>query len=242
MVRAPGSAGLLPRALAALGLVLLTGCQVKLDVDLTARPDGGGEVRAKLVLDKDATAAVPDLAQDLRLDDLEAAGWSIEGPSRQEDGETRVEASKSFTTPAGADRAVEELSGPKGPFGDLRLRVDRSFLETRTSVEGAVDLSTGVEGFSDDVLKQRLGSPLGVDVATVERQLGKPLEEMLEVTVRARLPGEAPTVMSPKLGQRMELTATARRWNIERIAMAAVSVVSGVALVVVLTRRLLSAR
>ncbi|MDQ3570983.1 MAG: hypothetical protein M3396_10285, partial [Actinomycetota bacterium] len=87
-----------------------------------------------VVLDKDATAQVPDLARDLRLDDLEAAGWSIEGPSRLEDGQTRIEASKSFSTPAGASRAVEELSGPRGPFGELRLRVDRSFLETRTSV------------------------------------------------------------------------------------------------------------
>ncbi|HSH59391.1 MAG TPA: hypothetical protein VK988_07075, partial [Acidimicrobiales bacterium] len=191
---------------------------------------------------KEAAAQVPDLAQDLRLDDLDAAGWEVEGPSRNGDGEVRVEAVKAFTTPAGAGRAVEELSGPKGPFRDFRLRVDRSFLETRTSVDGTVDLSRGLEGFSDEVLAQRLGSPLGVDLATVERQLGRPLPEMFRVTVGARLPGEAPTVVSPELGQRAELAASARRLNVERIATAALAVVTGLALIAVLLGRLLASR
>ncbi len=211
-------------------------------MDLTARPDGGGQVRATVVLDKQAAAQVPDLAQDLRLDDLDAAGWEVEGPSGSDGGEVRVEATKSFTTPAGASRAIEELGGPKGPFRDFRLRVDRSFLETRTSVDGTVDLSSGLEGFSDEVLRQRLGSPLGVDLATVERQLGRPLQEMFRVTVEARLPGEAPTVVSPELGQRAELVASARRLNVERIVAAAVAGVAGLVLAVVLLRRLLGSR
>jgi len=184
---------------------LLTGCQVRLDVELSARTDGGGTVRANVILDKEAAAQVPNLAQDLRLDDLDAAGWevTVRGPSDDVDGQVRVEAVKSFTTRTGAERAFEELSGPKGPFRDFRLRVDRSFLETRTSVDGTVDLSSGLEGFSDDVLRQRLGSPLGVDLATVERQLGRPLAEMFQVSVGARLPGESPTVVNPKLGQRV---------------------------------------
>lgn len=225
-----------------MGLVLLTGCQVRLDVDLVARQDGAGEVRATLVLDKEAAAQVPDLANDLRLDDLDAAGWKVEGPSRSDDGEVRVEAVKSFTTPAGAGRAVEELSGPKGPFRDFKLRVERSFLETRTSVDGTVDLSAGLEGFSDEVLRQRLGSPLGVDVATVERQLGKPLKEMFRVSVGARLPGEAPTVVTPELGQRVELVASAKRLNVERIVAGAMALVAGLALLAVLLRRLLTSR
>ena len=229
-------------ALATLGLLLLTGCQVRLDVDLVARPDGAGEVRATVVLDKEAAAQVPNLKQDLRVDDLAAAGWKVEGPSRGDDGEVRVEAVKSFTTPAGATRAVEELSGPKGPFRDFHLRVERSFLETKTSVNGTVDLSSGLEGFSDEVLRQRLGSPLGVDLATLERQLGEPLKEMFRVSVGARLPGEAPTVVAPELGQRVELVASARRLNVEPIAAAAVATVAALVLMAVLLRRLLASR
>lgn len=195
-----------------------------------------------MVLDKETAAQVPDLAQDLRLDDLDAAGWEVEGPSGGDEGEVSVEATKSFTTPAGASRAIEELGGPKGPFRDFRLRVDRSFLETRTSVDGTVDLSSGLEGFSDEVLRQRLGSPLGVDLATVERQLGRPLEEMFRVTVEARLPGEAPTVVSPELGQRAQLVASARRLNVERIVAAALAGLAGLVLLAVLFRRVLGSR
>lgn len=195
-----------------------------------------------MVLDKEAAAQAPNLAQDLRLDDLDAAGWKVKGPSRSDDGEFRVEAVKSFATPAGAGPVVEELGGPKGPFRDFRLQVERSFLETRTSVDGTVDLSGGLEGFSDEVLTQRLGSPLGVDVATVERQLGRPLREMFRVEVGARLPGEAPRVVTPALGQRVELSASAKRVNVERIAAAVVAVVAGLALLAVLLWRLLASR
>ena len=193
-----------------------------------------------MVLDEEAAAQVPNLTRDLRLDDLEEAGWSVEGPAPAEGGEIRIQAVKSFATPGGADRAIEELGGPSGPFRDFRLRVDRSFFETRTSVNGTVDLASGLESFSDEALKQRLGSPLGVDLATVERQLAKPLKDMFRVQVAARLPGEAPTVVNPVLGQRVELSASARRTNLERIAAGSLAILGGVALAVVLLRRLLS--
>ena len=225
-------------SLAGLSLLLLTGCRVDLDVDLSARANGSGEVRATVTLDKDAAAQVPELERDLRLSDLEAAGWSVDGPSRQEDGSVRVRASKSFSDPDGAGRAMSELGGPTGPFRDFRLRVDPSFVETRTTVRGTADLSGGLEAFSDEVLRQRLGSPLGVDVATVERQLGRPLTDAFRVSVAARLPGGAPTVVRPELGQRAELAASARRLNVDRIAAGGLAGVAGLALVVVLVARL----
>jgi hypothetical protein len=221
-------------------LLFLTGCQVTVDVDVSADAGGGGEVRATVVLDRDAAAQAPNLAEDLRVDDLAAAGWEVEGPSRREGGEVRIEAVKPFAGPAGAHQAVEELSGPGGPFRDFRLSVDRSFVETRTSLTGTVDLSSGLEGFSDDVLRQRLGSPLGVDLAAVQRQLGKPLADAFQIRVEAHLPGEEATVVSPRLGQRQELTASARRLNTERIAFGALAVVSALALLGVLVRRLVT--
>lgn len=199
-------------------------------------------MRATVVLNKEAAAQAPNLAQDLRLDDLDAAGWKVQGPSRGDDGQVRIEVAKSFASAADAGRVIEELSGPKGAFRDFRLRVKRSFLETRTSVDGTVDLSAGLEGFSDDVLRQRLGSPLGVDVATLERQTGRPLKETFQVRVAARLPGAVPTVVTPELGQRVELASSARRLNVERIAAGAVALVAGLVLIAVLLRRLTASR
>lgn len=211
-----------------------------MEVDLDVRADGGGEVRATVVLDKDAADQVPDLAQDLRVDDLEAAGWSLEGPSKREDATVELEAAKSFADPAGAERALQELSGPNGPLRDFDLQFDRSFVETRSAVDGSVDLTPGLEGFSDEVLKQRLGAPLGVDVAAHERRTGRPLRDSFQVRVTVRLPGEEPAVASPALGQRQELAVAARRWNRERIAFSAVALVSGLALVGVVLRRALT--
>ena len=81
-----------------------------------------------------------------------------------------------------------------------------------------------------------------MDVATAERQLGRPLKEMFRVTVGARLPGEAPTMLSPELGQRVELAASARRLNVERIVAGGLAVVAGLVLIAVLLRRLLASR
>ena len=232
-------------ALAGLALLALSGCQAHLKVEVRARTDGSGQVRAAVILDKEAAAQVPDLARQVRVDDLEEAGWRVEGASSRNDGGSQMQAVKSFRSPAGAARALEELSGPKGPFRDFSLTVDRSYLETRTALRGTVDLSQGLEGFSDDVLAQRLsssglGKPLGVDLATVERQLGVPLREAFRFEVVSRLPGEEPTVWRPELGRRMQLEATTRRWNGERIAAGAVAVLAGLSLMVVLVRRLLT--
>ncbi len=226
--------------IAGLALVALSGCQARLEVDVDAGTAGSGEVRATVVLDREAAEQVPDLAGQLRVGDLERAGWRVEAPSRRSDGGSQIRAVKPFRSAAGAARALRELGGDEGPFRDLRLHVDRSYLRTRTALTGTVDLSSGLEGFSDEVLRQRLGSPLGVDPATVERQLGRPLRDVVTFRVRALLPGEDPAVVTPSLGQRVEVRASAERWNVERLVFGAVALVAGVALVGVLLGRLRS--
>lgn len=224
-------------ALAGLALFLLAGCDVGLDVEIEAGPGGSGEVKASVVLDREAAAQVPDLARLVRVDDLEEAGWRIEGPSARGDGGSRIEAVKSFRSAEGMARVMAELAGPTGPFRHFRLDVDHSYLETRTALGGTVDLTRGLEGFSDDVLVQRLGSPLGVDRATIERQLGQPLGDAFHFEVVARLPGKETTVR-PQLGERVELAVSSTRLNTERIVFSAVAVLAGLALVAVLVRRL----
>ena len=236
----PTASGRLGLALAGLALVLLSGCQARLNVDVSAKSDGTGQVRATVVLDKEAAAQVPDLARLIRVEDLQRSGWRVEGPSRREDGGSQVRATKSFRSRAGASRAVEELNGAQGPFRDFRLTVERSYLDTRTNFTGTVDLSRGLEAFSDETLARRLGSPLGVDLPTLEGQLGQPLHEAFRFEVVARLPGEGPKVWRPELGRRMQLDASTRRWNAERIAFSGLASVSGLALLVVLVHRLLT--
>lgn len=224
-----------------LAVAALSGCQADVDVGLDVEPDGSGQVKATVRLDRAAAAQVPNLAGQLRVEDLAAAGWRLEGPTRSDDGGAQVSAVKSFDSPAGARRAVEELAGPRGPLRDFALALRRSFLETRTELSGTVDLSSGLEGFGDEVLRNRLGgSSLGVDPAVLERQLGARLADVFGLEVTARLPGRGPATVKLELGERAQLRASAHRWNTERIAFAAVAVVSSLALVVVLVRRALS--
>lgn len=232
---------------AVLSLLLLAGCQAGVSVEVRGARGGGGEVRATVSLDRDAARRVPDLAEQLRTEDLRAAGWRIDGPRPAPAGGAVVRASKPFSSAAGAARAVEELSGGAGPFGSLRVTTERTFWKTRTAVRGGVDLSGGLEAFSDEVLAGRLGSPLGVSPAELEREAGRPLGEAFTFEIVARLPGEvesnAPLTRSGaavwpvRLGEAVAVAASSEAWNTRRIGFAAVALASALALVVVLVRR-----
>ena len=237
---------------AALALVLLGGCRVGVTVGVDSEADGSGRVRALVTLDADAARRVPDLADQLEVDDLRAAGWEVTGPrpSAATEGGVEVEAVKRFRSPGEATQAVEEISGPTGPFRDFRLKRSRSFLKTRTAFEGTVDLKAGLEGFGDDELRRRLGgSALGFDPADLERQVGTSLSRIFDIRVVARLPGDveatnAPgradngAVWRPTLGEEVRLTATAERWNVRNVAAAVLAALAAIASVVLAVRRL----
>ena len=231
--------------LAVATLFLLAGCRVGVSVEVEAGVDGGGEVRATVTLDEKAAAQVPNLAEQLRVDDLLRAGWQVEGPSPMPGGGVTVLATKPFATSVGATRALQEVGGG---FGGLRLSVDRGFWRTRSELAGAVDLSSGLAAFGDGELAGLVGNPtLGLDPAAVERELGRPLGDVVAVELVGDLAGaveaDAPGIRSgapvwtAPLGSSVAVRATAEQWNVLRLALAGVSVLSGFSLFVVLVRR-----
>lgn len=241
----------LPMALAA-GL-LLSGCQVDVSVGVDSRADGSGTVTATVTLDRAASAQLPDLAGHLRVDDLKAAGWQVDGPTDAGDGGKAVTATRRFSDPSGAASAMSQLSGRSGPFQDFRLRRQRSLLKTTTRFEGTVDLTSGIEGFSDDELRARLGgSALGVDVSALQQRLGVVFDRVFTFSVATRLPGDvtsnAPTqagngaVWKPTLGEKVLLRAEASQWNTRQITGAVVAVMAGLALALLLLTRLIGRR
>lgn len=219
-------------------LLLLTACRVETTLGIEVGAGGTGRVRVTVVLDRDAADRAPDLGEQLRVDDLRAAGWQVDAPEKTDRGGRRLEAVKRFRTPAEAEGIVEELTGPDGPLRHFQLQRDRSFLRTRTAFSGTVDLSRGVESFSDEELRRRLGgSALGFDPPDLERRLGTPLAEVFVFEVVARLPGEDPVVWRPRLGERIELAANAEQWNVRTVGSSAVALGAAAALVAVLLRR-----
>ncbi|MDQ6909709.1 MAG: hypothetical protein M3Z84_02830, partial [Actinomycetota bacterium] len=122
--------------LVAVALLISSACQVTVKTEVDAKADGTGFVRAGVGLDAEATRAAPDLAAQLRIDDLRQSGWAVTGPTQEGDGLTWVRASKPFSTPAQATAVMNELGGPQSPFQNLVLRQTRTLLKSKTALSG----------------------------------------------------------------------------------------------------------
>ncbi|MGZ4785337.1 MAG: hypothetical protein ACXV5S_06680 [Acidimicrobiales bacterium] len=183
------------RVLAAIALVgLLVGCQAKLVVHTTVEADGSGTVEVAVGLDAEAVAKAGDLRSQLRVDDLRAAGWTVTDPTEEADGYTWVRATKPFADASGASAVLDEVNGPDGAFGGWTVKKSSSALSTSYSVSGAVDLTKGLETFSDAQLDQSLGAKgLGGTIAQIEADQGRPVSDMVDVEITVTVPGASHT-------------------------------------------------
>lgn len=235
-------------ALAALALAVAGACQVDASVEVQARPDGSGEVKATALLDRSATRAIGDLATQVALDDLRAAGWEVRGPEENSDGGSEIEVRHGFTDVADARQLLVQLTGSDGAFKGFVLEQKRTFLRTETALRGTVDLSRGMAVFSDPKLTEALGGqPLGVTPEQLEQRLGAPVDRVFGLQVAVRLPGgvesNAPTatgstaVWAPRLGEQLAIEATAQQWNRPNLILAGLALGSAMALAGVLMRR-----
>lgn len=232
---------------------VLAGCQVDANVDLTVLEDGSGEVVVTLVLDRQAANRVPDLADDLRVGDLLATGWKVEGPSESEDGGVEIVASKPFGDVEQGRQVLREVGGRGGVLRALTLRRDHTFAETTWAFGGELDLSAGLTTFSDDDLDAVLGAEaFGLDQGSLEQQLGEPLSETMSVAVTVQLPdgelttngqqGDAASTASwsADLGdEAVVMAAESAQRDTKVLALAAVSVAALVLLALLLVVRLI---
>lgn len=242
------------RLVAAVLVVLATSaCQLDVTVGLDVNEDGTGVVKVAVSLDDDAVSKVPDLAQQLKLDDLIATGWAITGPAKEADGKTWIRASKPFATPAEAVSILTEISGQDGPFRDFALTRERSFARTTFEFAGTVDFTGGgLERFSDQELTELLdGEPLGDDITAIEEQIGESLDRVFRFQVAVRLPGSVESnapgqasngaLWTPQLSddEAQDLHASSRTWHTSTLAWTGVGVLAGLALAVLLAVRLI---
>lgn len=180
--------------LALMTALLCSACRADLLLDITSFDDGSGEVVVQLDVDADAVAAVPELADGARLDDIEAGGWTLE----REDlgGGARYRATKPFGSAAALGGVVSEIDGGI-VFSDAELDVtqgdDRVEYQLRVGVDPDVDPAE----LSDAELTGLLaGDPLGGradELAAAD----------VRVTVRASTPGSSnPVEQSVVIGDR----------------------------------------
>lgn len=180
--RAPGRRrfGVLAALLAV--VALLAGCRADVSTRVELHADGSGVIETWVVLDAQAVAKAGDLNQVLHLDDLRKAGWAITGPAPAAevfakvdppgeaaadgktavsspfgDGEVAVLAQRPFRSVDEANKILASLSGPNGPYRDVRLTRSTSFGSTSFTARGTVDFSKGLDGLGDDALTTALG-------------------------------------------------------------------------------------
>jgi hypothetical protein len=200
--------------------VATSACQVRITAGIDVGGNGEGTVRAAVGLDGEALAKVGDLAAQLRVDDLRAAGWKVEGPRKDDDGLTWVRASRPFSDQAEAQRALSQLGGADGPFRGLAFHRSRSLLRTRTSLSGVVDLSHGLVGLADEDLRAKVGDAFSLDPDGLRKELGPDVDRGVQVQFEARLPGSmrsnAPShaggraVWRPMMGRQLDIRASSQ--------------------------------
>lgn len=169
---------------------LVSACQVDADVVVQMAEDGSGVVSVAVTLDPEAAARVPDLAEELQVDDLEAAGWQIEGPSTVEGGGVRLTATKPFATPEEGEAVLAELAGPDGVVQDIELARTHEFARTSYSFEAVVDPALGLAALADPALVELVGGQgFGGQLELIAADTGRPADEQVSLSLAVQIPG-----------------------------------------------------
>jgi hypothetical protein len=183
----PHSRAVRSRLLLVVCALALTACRVDANVDIEMAENGSGLVTVTAVADAELLANAPGLAEDLRFDDLVAAGWVVQGPAPTADGGLSLVLRHPFSSPEQATAILATLNGRNGPLLDVTLGrtvAERSVELTMTGFSGT---TLGLASFADDELLAAVGAtPWAAEVAAQ----GLTIDQVLSVSVSAALDGE----------------------------------------------------
>jgi hypothetical protein len=176
-------------ALCVLALVCAA-CKVDVAVDVAMRTDGSGTITVTAVADQDIVTQAPTLATDLRLDDVRAAGWTVDGPAATADGGLQVVMTQTFTTPQEANAILAGLNGPSGPLVGITLARSRGDERTTFTLNGSLRVTGGLDAFTDADLLAAVGAtPYSAQITAA----GLQPTDAVGITFTARLPGTVKT-------------------------------------------------
>ena len=171
-------------------LVVLTGCRVDVTVDVAMSENGSGVLSVVVVADADVVAAAPGLAEDVRTDDLAAAGWSTEGAVVTSSGGLSLTIEHPFDTPEQATALLSTLNGPTGPLQAISIQRVATISEISYSITGTGRLDGGLDAFTDaELLATVGGTPFAEQIAAS----GTSPLDAVGVVLRLRVPGEVQT-------------------------------------------------
>ncbi|MGI9622517.1 MAG: HAD family hydrolase [Acidimicrobiales bacterium] len=203
-------------ALVVTAFLVLTACNVQLEVTVDVEEDGSGTVVAGVGLDADAIGRFPPLGDLLVTGDLVAAGWSVSPPQILADGREWVQAEKGFDNNAELNAVLDEIFGASaGVFNDWEIIRAGDRATEEYLVTGDVDLTDGLDLFSDAALREIVDAPpLGTDVTEIEATLGQQIEDTVGMRVVVQLPPDSSRqVFETPFGQTTTIVAESSSEN-----------------------------
>jgi len=208
-------------------LILVSACSVDATVTVKVRDDGSGSVSAVVTADAEAVQAAEagggKLEDRIRLSDLPAAGWTVEPWVRNPDGSATLTLQKPFTNVDEIPGILHELNGDHGPLQTSAFTRSRSFLSTKYTATGEIDLGAIGTGISDDpALVQQLQAQ-GVDVAGIDAQLLDQLQRALKVRLVVELPGRDPVTIEPAAGAKAHVDVSSSVQDTRRVTFLAIA-------------------
>ena len=184
VVRGTGHSGLIGLALA---VVVLSGCRVDLATSVTVAQNGSGTISVVVAADADAVRNAPELATSLNVDDLRAAGWTVDVQNPAANGGLSVVAARTFATVDEASLFLTQLSGDNGPLRNITLTRTGGVNDASYQFSGVGGLPKGLAGFADADALTALGeAPFAAALA----EPGGVLGDVLGVSLALTLPGE----------------------------------------------------
>lgn len=174
------------RALIMIAVMLLSGCKVDTTIDISMHSDGSGDITLTAIADAEVVAKAPGLAEDLRFDDAESAGWTVTGPTGVDGGGLQVVLTHDFANPEEATALLQSINGSGGPLHNVVLGRTISESGTTITMTGSLRID-GLGAFADpDVLAAIGATPYAEEIAAA----GQGPTQAVGVTFGASLPGK----------------------------------------------------
>jgi hypothetical protein len=197
-----------------LAVVVLSGCRVDLATSVSVAENGSGTISVVITADADAVRNAPELATSLNVDDLRAAGWTVDVQSPAVNGGLTVVVARAFATVDEASLFLSQLSGDNGPLRNITLTRTGGVNDASYQFSGVGGLPTGLAGFADaDVLTKLGGAPFAAALA----ERGGVIDDVLGISLALTLPGkpgeigETTATLTPRQADDASTTFT---WNL----------------------------
>ena len=188
--------------------IVCAACNVDITIDVNMAADGSGTITVTATADSEVVTRAPNLVADMHLDDIQAAGWSIQGPAKTPSGGLEIVLAHPFKTPKQAMAILADLNGPSGPLKSIMLSRTKDDDTTTYTLGGTLQIDGNLDAFGDADLAAALGAtPYAAQVAAS----GVTPQQAVTVKFRAKLPG---TVKKSTATSGSASSATGLAWTV----------------------------